>query len=405
MEYLDTGGRDQAKTLHTWLASKLPGATYFGCQSGYFTADALYAFEDEVRALLDAGGQLRLALGGNEDELSAADLTDALDLLEPYGASASIVIVSAPDVLVHPKTFYIERATGERAAVVGSANLTGPGLGANIEACLAISSIDEPAAPFDEIKDAIEAWFAGHPNAKMLDRALVPRMSAAGVINNVRRARQTPRKSLRRLFPALGRVVSVPRRRRSRWGPPQAPPAPAPALPHIFQPGGFPNNAVGLVKRLSDFDTKVFRGEPGTAYVSMPPDLLQYLPTTPFGKHQEPRIDLELQVRHASALHRSFTSGNSPTNVTGVGYGVTKGSNEDVRFNYLKVTVNGVRTIAAEEKVAAPVGGDVLAVEFDLVARVARLSFVVEDPLKTTLLNLCGNNTWAWLPPGLIPPW
>src|SRR4051812_43012162 len=101
----------------------LPGATYFGCQSGYFTADALYAFEGEVRAVLDGGGEVRLVLGANEDELSAADLNDALDLLEPYGANASIHIVSAVDVLMHPKTFYVERAGGERAAVVGSANL------------------------------------------------------------------------------------------------------------------------------------------------------------------------------------------------------------------------------------------------------------------------------------------
>lgn len=406
MEYLDTGGRDPVKTLHTWLSSKLPGATYFGCQSGYFTADALYAFEGEVRAILDGGGEVRLVLGANEDELSAADLNDALDLLEPYGAQASIMLVSAVDVLMHPKTFYVERGGAERHAVVGSANLTGSGLGANIEACLAVSSATDPAAPFDEIKAAIEAWRVGaHPNAKVLDRVLVPKLAAAGAINKARRARVTPKKSLRKLFPPFGRIVAVPRRKRERWGPSVPPAARVQALPHILQPGVFPNNAVGLVKRLSDFDTKVFRGERGTAYVSMPPDLLQYLPTTPFGKHQEPRTDLELHVRHSSAPHRSFTSGNRPTNITGVGYGVTKVSNEDVRFNYLKVTVNGVRTIAAEENVAPPGGGDVLAVEFDLAARVARLTFVVEDPLKATLVGLCGNNTWAWLPAGVVPPW
>lgn len=69
MEYLDTAGRDPAKTLHAWLASNLAGATYFGCQSGYFTADALYAFESEVRNILDGGGEVRLVVGANEDEV------------------------------------------------------------------------------------------------------------------------------------------------------------------------------------------------------------------------------------------------------------------------------------------------------------------------------------------------
>ena len=234
---------------------KAARSTYFGCQSGYFTADALYAFESEVRAILDGGGEVRLVLGANEDELSAADLHDTLDLLEPYGAKPSIHIVSAVDVLVHPKTFYVERAGGERGAVVGSANLTGSGLGANIEACLAISSNREPGAPFGEIKAAIEAWLHGPPNAKLLDRALVPKLAAAAVIDRPLRAR--PERSLRRLFPALGRIVPVPRRARR----PKLVSTPPAASSLTLIPGApLPPGAIGIVKRLSIFDTKGFRG-------------------------------------------------------------------------------------------------------------------------------------------------
>ena len=402
MEYLDTGGRDPAKTLHTWLSSKLPGATYFGCQSGYFTADALYAFESEVRAILDGGGEVRLVLGANEDELSAADLNDALDLLDPYGTKASITIVSAVDVLVHPKTFYVERAGGELAAVVGSANLTGSGLGANIEACLAISSASEPAAPFAEIKAAIEAWLQGHPNAKLLDRALVPKLAAAAVIDRPRRSRALPKRSLRRLFPALGRVVAVPRRaRRPR---PFLVPANAPTLTLV--PGAaFPPSAVGVVKRLSSLDTKGFRGEGGTLYIAMPRDLLPLLPTAPAGRNSEPRADVTVEARHASVPGLTVSSGANPTNITGVGYGTGRSSHRDVRFNILRVIVSGIEYIAANAGVAVPTEGDFATVEFDAGGHATRATFVVDDPLKSQLAALCGGDSWAWLPAGVVPPW
>lgn len=401
VEYLDTGGRDPAKTLHSWLSSKLPAATYFGCQSGYFTADALYAFEGDVRAILDGGGEVRLVLGANEDELSASDLNDALDLLEPYGAQASITIVSAVDVLVHPKTFYVERAGGELAAVVGSANLTGSGLGANIEACLAISSTSEPTAPFDEIKDAIEAWLHGHPNARLLDRALVPQLAAAAVIDRPRRSRPMPRRSLRRLFPALGRVVSVPRRARSK----------APAAPVVGPPltlgsaKPFPPGAVGIVKRLSKLDTKGFRAEGGTLYMAMPRDLMPLLPTSPSGKNNEPRVDVTVEARLASVPGLTVSSGANPTNITGVGYGTPQKSHKDVRFNILKPIVSGIEYIAANAGVATPGVGDFAAVEFDAGGHATRVTFIIDDPLKSQLDQLCGTSSWAWLPTGLVPPW
>jgi hypothetical protein len=402
VEYLDTGGRDPAKTLHAWLSSKLPGATYFGCQSGYFTADALYAFGSQIRAILDGGGEVRLVLGANEDELSAADLNDALDLLEPYGAQASITIVSAVDVLVHPKTFYVERAGGELEALVGSANLTGSGLGANIEACLSISSTTEPAAPFAEIKAAIEAWLYGHANAMLLDRDLVPRLAAAAVIDRPRRSRVQSRRSLRRLFPPLGRVLPVPRRaQRPR-------PAPAsgttPALTLV--PGSaFPPGVVGVVKRLSALDTKGFRGGRGTLYIAMPRDLLPLLPTTPAGRNSEPRVDVTVEARHASAPGMTVSSGANPTNITGVGYGTRRTSHRDVRFNILRVIVSGIEYIAANASVAVPAAGDFLAVEFEAGGRATRLTFVVDGPLKSQLSATCGSDSWAWLRGGTVPPW
>jgi hypothetical protein len=401
VDYLDSGSRDPAKTLHAWLTNHLPNSSFFGCQSGYFTADALYAFRAELEAVLNRGGQVRLVIGANEDELSASDLHDALNLLEPFPTHASIVIVSAVDVLVHAKTFYIEYPDGDRVALVGSANLTGSGLGANIEACLAVSSKTEPAAPFDEIKAAIEAWrTAGRPNARLLDRALVPKLAAAAAIDRPQPSRVAPKRSLRRLFPQIGRLIAIPRRVR------KPPSTPVPAVSLVLLPGHpFPAGTVGIVKRLSSLDTKGFRGERGTLYVAMPRDLLPLLPTTPSGINKEPRLDLTLEARHASVSGPTVSSGANPTNITGVGHGTSKTSHHDVRLNLLRVTVAGIEYIAANAGVAVPKPGDYLAVEFDGGGHAARLTFVVQGRLKAQLAALLGSQSWAWLPEHSVPPW
>lgn len=402
MEYLDTGDRDPAQTLHAWLARQLPGASWFGTQTGYFTADALYAFETEIQAILHGGGEVRLVLGANEDELSAADLNDALDLLEPFGARASIVIVSAVDVLMHPKTFYVEDHTGRAAALVGSANLTGSGLGGNIEAALAIDSTSDPGAPFAPVKAAIEAWRTPlHPNAKLLDRAMIPKLAAAAVIDRPRRARTLPKRSLRRLFPPLGRMVKIPRRAKRRRPPSKR----ATAILQIAGGGAFPPGTVGIVKKLSTLDTKGFRGKGGTLYVSMPPDLLPLLPTAPFGKNSEPRVEVTLEARLAAVPGPTIASGANPTNITGVGYGAKGSSNRDVRLNILRVTVSGIEYIATNAAVRVPAAGDFMAVEFDSGGHAARLTFVTDGKLKTDLAAACGGRAWAWLPSGTLPTW
>lgn len=403
MEYLDTGDRNPAHTLHHWLSRHLDGASWFGTQSGYFTADALYAFEAEIRAILDADGEVRLVLGANEDELSAADLSDVLDLLEPYGARASLVIVSAVDVLMHPKTFYIENAAGECAALVGSANFTGSGLGANIEAAFAVDSVMDPDAPFDAVKAAIEAWRVPlHPNAMLLNRALIPKLVAAAEIDQLPRARPIPGKSLRQLFPPLGHLISVPRRRRVEQS---VPSVTTHGILQIAGGGSFPPGIIGVVKRLAALDTKGFRGDRGTAYVSMPQDLLPILPTHPFGKNAEPRVDLDLEARLASVPGPTIVSGASPTNITAVGRGTRQRSHGNLRLNILRVTVAGIEYIANNAAVRAPTAGDFLAVEIDAGGHAARLTFVTEGQLKADLATLCGSDTWAWLPSGAIPTW
>ena len=100
-----------------------------------------------------------------------------------------------------------------------------------------------------------------------------------------------------------------------------------------------------------------------------------------------------------------MSSGANPTNITGVGYGARRTSHRDVRFNILRVIVSGIEYIAANAGVAVPGAGDFVTVEFDAGGHATRVTFVVDDPLKPQLEALCGGNSWAWLPAGVMPPW
>ncbi|MEX2193867.1 MAG: phospholipase D family protein [Thermoleophilaceae bacterium] len=143
MRYLDSADRDYAHTMHAWLSEWLPDARCFACQTGYFRATALRWFEDDVVRILDRDGEVHLVIGANEDRLIASDLEETVELLAPWlGQTASFTVVTARDVLFHPKTYYCESRDGTRAAAIGSANLTPNGLGGNVEASLAFDDDD-----------------------------------------------------------------------------------------------------------------------------------------------------------------------------------------------------------------------------------------------------------------------
>lgn len=403
VRYLDSGDRTRNQTLYAWLEDELPGATYFGCQSGYFTADAFYAFRSEIDGILAGGGDVHLVIGANEDRVAATDLEDVLDVLEPFATQASVVLVSAPDALMHPKTYLIEKPGGYKTAVVGSANFTGSGLGTHIEASLVIDSIDDPSAPFDEVKSAIDVWRTGsRPNGLLLKKSDIPSLVAKGTL--VPAPPPSPpfgrsRPGLRKSFPKLGRLVSVPRRRRrtraSRGVPPLAVGGGAP----------LPIGAVGIVKRLSRLDTKGFRREPGTPYVSLPSDLLPHIPSTPAGRNAEPRWDVLLYARADFAVGHVVDSGTNPTNVTAVGYGRRRASHKDLRLNILRAIVHGIEYVATGAGHKPPRQGDLLAVEFVPGQNALRLTFVTEDPLKSALNSLCTHGSWGWLPAGQLLTW
>jgi HKD family nuclease len=413
MRYLDTGSRDPDHSLYRWLERTLRGARYFASQIGYFSADGIYPLEQRLLDLLAASGELHLVVGANEDGLRSDDLTYVLDLFDQASpdAATSLVVVAADDVLMHPKTYYIERADGHRSALVGSVNLTHSGLARNLEAALTVDSDDDPAAPLDQIRDAILAWQSpARTNAFPIDRDAIKTLVADGVLDAPRPPRPTAskgtRKKRRKYFPPLGPLLKLPRRRR-----PVAPKAPVtrPTIP-LPAPIGtlatMPPGAVGVIKRLSNLDVKAFRGERGTAYMALPKPLADFLPLAPAGNNNEPRVNVTIEARLESAPNQVFTSGDAPTNITHVGMGTPKKSHTDLRLNYLTVIKGGIQYIADNAQVSVPKAGDLAAVEFVEGVRV-RVTFISDPSSINNLTPLLDQraNGWGWLPPDIIGPW
>ncbi|MBK8460753.1 MAG: hypothetical protein IPL43_11720 [Micropruina sp.] len=161
-----------------------------------------------------------------------------------------------------------------------------------------------------------------------------------------------------------------------------------------------------MIKRLSNLDTKTFRGERGTAYIALPKDVAQFLPMNPAGENDEPRVDIAIEARLDAAPDQVVTSGVATTNITHVGMGRTASSHSDLRLNYLQVVATGIRHVVALTGATAPIAGDLAAIEFLDGVRV-RITFIADAAVKPRLEPLLNEraNGWGWLPPGVIEGW
>jgi len=413
VRYIDSASRQLDDTLYSWLEARLPEATRFACQTGYFRFDALEPFADDVRRMLEAGGRLDLVIGANEERLSAPDLEATLELLDRWiPHQASFTLVGARDGLFHPKTYYVERPGGRRAAVVGSANFTRPGIGHNVEAGLAIDDRDGGEL-LDRVRDGVLAWpktaSQGSGLARSVTADLIQELTADRVIDPLASpaagSGSGARSGAGSSFSALGRVPGVPpsSRRRAR-------PRPATGGTRLGRAASpLPPGVVGIVKRLSKTDLKGFGHERGTPYIALPPradELAGMLPMRPYGLHREPRLDLLVQARLDGAIAAVVGSGTDTTNITHVGMGTTHGSNVDLRFNIQHRVAEALNYVAIQKGVAVPTKGDPVAIELLDGGRLASLTFATAEPLRSALLStLLPGRAWGWLPGGLVPGW
>lgn len=413
MRYLDSGSRDASDTLYSWLAEVLPQATFFGVQTGYFSYDGIFPLEAAFLDVLERSGTMRLVVGANEAGLRRVDLEDVLDLFDngPLTATTSLTLVAADDVLMHPKTYYVEKTDGTRHALVGSVNLTHPGLSRNIESALTIDSVNDPSAPFAEIRASIEKWCSARQrNAYQVTRESLAVLITDGVLDQQPRVRPplAPRTRQRRsrVFPGLGPILKLPRKRRTL-----ASTTPAyvtggiPTVP-LGTLGTLPGGAVGIIKRLTKLDTKGFNGGTGTLYMALPNVLTDYLPMSPYGKNNVPRVDITVEARFDTIPGEVVLSGESHTNITHEGVGTSGTSHGDLRFNYLTRIKRGVERLAADHGVRTPDEGDLAAVEF-LDGVLVRVTFIADQESIANLTPLLDQRgaTWGWLPPGVIAAW
>jgi hypothetical protein len=407
VRYVDSRSRDQDDTLYAWLAELLPRATHFAVQTGYFRFDALQWLSEDIVRMLEGGGRIDIVVGANEDRLSAADLEATLDLIRPFiPGQASFTLVGSRNGLFHPKVYFVE-TDANRHAAIGSGNLTVPGTTHNVEAHVALDDTDDPAV-VDDVRDAILAWRDGATTSGLsrpvTDR-LVQELVAERAIDPVSREDMSGgerRRSDRARFPGLPPIDGMPTRPRRR-----RPDARKRRLRGASQE--LPPGKVGVVKRLSETDVKGFAGKGGTLHLSLGgrnAPLAPCLPMRPYGRHGEPRVDVAVEARLDRALRDVVTSAADPTNITHVGMGRTHRSNPDLRLNLLRRIVVALTAIAAGHGIGTPAPGDVAAVELLESGRLARVTFVTVDPLRSELLSqIPPRRAWGWLDAGRLPSW
>lgn len=159
MRYLDTGLGHPDHTLGIWLKQGLAGTpTGLWIQSGYFGYESLAVHDAVIGAIAAQGDPVHVVLGANQGSLSADDLR-RLFAAVGAGPHRSITVIAYANALFHPKAYVVRRGTDEYFAYVGSANMTGPGVGLNVEAGIALSTVegDDPQQ-IGAIVQSIESW-------------------------------------------------------------------------------------------------------------------------------------------------------------------------------------------------------------------------------------------------------
>lgn len=163
MRYIDTGSRDPAHALGTWLRATLLEASTVATvrvQTGFFNSEVLGFFGPTFLRLGKQGGVTRLLIGSNDGGTSRGSLEDLLALVGPPRHDLAVAVVSYANAYFHPKVLHFERADGSATAYIGSANLTHQGVSKHVESGILLDTLDgDPAGVLREIAVAVDSWF------------------------------------------------------------------------------------------------------------------------------------------------------------------------------------------------------------------------------------------------------
>lgn len=158
MKYLDTGLNDSEGTLGKWFeGGMLDAPNGIWVQAGYFGYESLVIHEDRITDLVKQGHPVHFVLGANQGSLSADSLNRLLKTLEA-GKDVSVTVVAFSNALFHPKTFVIRQEGEKFRAYIGSSNLTGAGMGLNVEAGISLAT--EEGDDLSLINSVIESTMA-----------------------------------------------------------------------------------------------------------------------------------------------------------------------------------------------------------------------------------------------------
>lgn len=399
MRYLDSGTRDPATALGSWLDTELPSAAALRFQSGFFGGEVNHMLASALTRLRDATAPVWVVVGSNDQGTVAGDVAALADLIGLPREHAGLAVASYGGGYFHPKVYHIVREDGTSCAYVGSANLTQSGVGGrHVEAGIALDSRDgDDGGVLEEIGEIIEGWF-GEPRAglylvtdagavaalveeRILRTQAAPKAKPAGDEKAAEKGAALATLQLLFTLPALpedgqpqeeeagepeaqggGEVEGNGRPVTTGGGLPgyilvaegaRTPTVGVDALTGVSLPGG----AVGLLLELNRDSARRFFGGKGTSNITIP---VATLSTIRFGlyqgKYDRPRAEYKLSYRYLGD-DGVVSAGADSTNIMPYGFKPGEAGHGDVRM-LVPASVRDVAAAVASAGLEPPQVGD-----------------------------------------------
>jgi len=458
LKYLDSGSRDPAHALASWLEGILNGdVAELRLQTGFFSLDGIGLLIPALEQCKQENRTTNVLIGSNDASTLKDDVIGLVDVLGIPRDDAQLGIVSFGGAFFHPKTYHVKRNDGSQAAFVGSANLTASGLTLHVEAGIALDTRDgDSPNHLSQIAAAIDAWFAEQRAGMTLVTGLqtIDGLVEDGVLSLAR----PPRPASQDRDAAAGGRPTRPRLQRLFTLPPVRPQAgqlapqaaaaivaaPAalapiavtlPAVPRtgfppylLFEPNAtgptvgasaltgslLPGGSVGLIVRLNRDSARHFMGRTGTANISIPVTTVSTLRFGISGKHDRPTGMFDLHLRFLGD-NIEVNGGTPRTSVMGYGYTAAETGHGDIRM----LVPAAARTLGESVQAAgriAPTEDDLAFLEWPtLQDPTFRLTFLdTQSAIYQQALGvfnsaaatgqLVGNGA-CWLAAGISPNW
>lgn len=455
MRYIDSGTRDPAHALGTWLNEELtPDVAELRWQTGFFSADGLAVFAPTLRRMREANSVTNVVIGSNDGDTLQTHVLRLVELMGLPRSFAKLGAVSYSGAYYHPKTYHLRRTDGSQAAYVGSANLGISGLSAlHVEAGLILDSRNgDSTAILNDIAAAADAWFANsRPGFELIDsNSKVANLTARGVfsvsppprvashVGSGETEEARPRLQPLVRFPGIARIPSAsspttavaPMPHTVSTSPlPAAPQSPYP--PYVlFAPGAssattgaaaltgaaLAGGYVGLVIRLNRDSARHWRGGSGTANISVPVPTVSTLRFGTFqGKFPRPRAEYGLEMRYLTTA-AEYRATHATTSIMVYGFSPGESGHGDVRMVVPASPAREILNYVQSNGLTAPADGDVALLEWPNIHQPDfRLSLI--DPasalfqeVKDMLIAAGASNQLVgqgacWLSPGISPNW